>query len=94
MIRLAASHARNGMELALPIVDASGNSVYDAGTLLDAERIAKLPLYGVREIFIADPLLDDIPVNPSFHRSWRRRQPWRSRLCLRKPVWQIPLNPS
>ncbi|MCZ6539409.1 MAG: hypothetical protein O6922_06245, partial [Chloroflexi bacterium] len=64
MKRLAASHARNGMELAFPIVDASGNSVYDAGTRLDAERIAKLPLYGVREIFIADPLLDDIPVEP------------------------------
>ena len=64
MIRLAASHAQAGMELAIPIVDAFGNAVYDEGTQLTPEHIAKLPLYGVREIFIADPLLDDIPVEP------------------------------
>ncbi len=64
MIRLAASHARIGMELAFPIVDAFGNSVYEAGTHLEADHIARLPMYGVREIFINDPILDDIPVEP------------------------------
>lgn len=64
MIRLAASHARIGMELATPIVDAFGNSVCDAGTKLNEEHIAKLPMYGVREIFINDPVLDDVPVEP------------------------------
>ena len=64
MIRLAASHAQAGMELALPIVDAFGNAVYGEGTELTSEHIGKLPLYGIREIFIADPLLDDVPVEP------------------------------
>ena len=64
MIRLAASHARIGMELAFPIVDAFGNAVHDSGTRLDSDDIAKLPLYGIREIFISDPVLDDVPVEP------------------------------
>ena len=64
MIRLAASHARIGMELAFPIVDAFGNPVFEAGMQLGADHIAKLPLYGVREIFITDPVLDDVPVEP------------------------------
>ena len=64
MIRLAASHAQVGMELALPIVDAFGNAVYDEGEVLGKEHIAKLPMYGVREIFISDPRLDDVPVEP------------------------------
>jgi HD-GYP domain-containing protein (c-di-GMP phosphodiesterase class II) len=64
MIRLAASHAQAGMELAIPIVDAFGNAVYAEGTELTTEHIAKLPMYGVREIFIAAPLLDDVPVEP------------------------------
>ncbi|MCZ6539945.1 MAG: HD domain-containing protein [Chloroflexi bacterium] len=64
MIRLAASHARVGMELAFPIVDASGNSVYETGTPLSADQIEKLPMYGVREIFISDPVLDDVAVEP------------------------------
>lgn len=64
MIRLAASHARVGMKLASPIVDAFGNPVYDAGTHLESDHISKLPMYGVREIFITEPLLEDIPVEP------------------------------
>jgi hypothetical protein len=64
MIRLAASHAQTGMELALPIVDAFGNAVCDKGVALTAEHISKLPMYAVREIFINDPLLDDVPVEP------------------------------
>lgn len=64
MIRLAASHARIGMELAFPIVDAFGNSVCEAGTQLEADQISKLHMYGVREIFISDPILDDVPVEP------------------------------
>ena len=64
MIRLAASHAQTGMELALPIVDAFGNAVCDQGAELTNEHISKLPMYGVREIFINDPLLDDVPVEP------------------------------
>jgi len=64
MIRLAASHAQAGMELALGIVDAFGNSVCDQGTTLTPEHISKLPMYGVREIFVNEPLLDDIPVEP------------------------------
>ena len=64
MIRLAASHARIGMELAFPVVDAFGNSVCEVGTRLDADHIAKLPMYGIREIFINDPILDDVPVEP------------------------------
>lgn len=52
------------MELALPIVDAFGNAVYGEGNELTQEQIAKLPRYGVREIFITDPILDDVPVEP------------------------------
>jgi len=52
------------MELAFPIVDAFGNSVCDVGTRLNAEQIARLPMYGVREIFVNDPVLDDVPVEP------------------------------
>lgn len=64
MIRLGASHAQAGMELALPIVDAFGNAVCAQGTQLTSEHISKLPMYGVREIFVNDPLLDDVPVEP------------------------------
>jgi HD-GYP domain-containing protein (c-di-GMP phosphodiesterase class II) len=64
MIRLAASHAQPGMELALSIVDAFGNAVCQAGAQLTSEHISKLPMYGVREIFVADELLDDVPVEP------------------------------
>jgi hypothetical protein len=52
------------MELASPIVDAFGNPVYDVGTHLESDHISKLPMYGVREIFITEPLLEDVPVEP------------------------------
>ena len=64
MIRLAASHAQVGMELAMPIVDAFGNSVCDRGMELTSEHISKLPMFGVREIFVNDPILEDVPVEP------------------------------
>lgn len=64
MIRLATSHARSGMELSLPIVDAFGNEVIGENTVLDDDMINRLPMYGVREIFIDAPILEDVPVEP------------------------------
>ena len=52
------------MELAMAIVDAFGNAIYKEGTELTPEHIGKLPMHGVREIFVTNPLLDDIPVEP------------------------------
>jgi HD-GYP domain-containing protein (c-di-GMP phosphodiesterase class II) len=53
------------MVLARTVYDGGGMPVFQARTELTEERVAKLALYGVDELIIHDPLVDDVPVIPT-----------------------------
>ncbi len=82
------------MELAKSIVDAFGNAVCDEGTRLTSEHIAKLPMYGVHEIFVADSLLDDIPVEPLVPPELEAKASFALRIVLEEAGFATTIEPT
>ncbi|MEE8442244.1 MAG: HD domain-containing phosphohydrolase [Dehalococcoidia bacterium] len=64
MRRIASKYARPGMVLGRAVYDSSGLLVYQRNTTLDENNLSHLMAYGVGEILIEDPRVDDVPVQP------------------------------
>ena len=65
MRRLSSSNAVPGMVLGRTVFDSSGRAVCLEGEALDSGAVTRLSIYGIREVFIEDPRLQDIHVEPA-----------------------------
>jgi hypothetical protein len=64
MRRISAKHAKPGMTLTRPVYDNAGMLLFRQATVLEEPDVTKLTIYGVNEIIISDPRVDDVPVQP------------------------------
>jgi HD-GYP domain-containing protein (c-di-GMP phosphodiesterase class II) len=64
MLRISARYAKPGMVLRRPVYDNAGILLFDPLTTLDEGRIEKLVVYGVSELIVDDPRVEDVPVQP------------------------------
>ena len=66
MRRLAARYAKPGMVLSRSVYDSTGNPLFERGTELDKACITTLTVYGVNEIMVEDPRVQDVPASTMF----------------------------
>ncbi len=64
MRRISGHHAKVGMTLTRPVYDNAGMLLFHQATVLEEPDVSKLMIYGVNEIIISDPRVDDVPVQP------------------------------
>ena len=64
MRRISARYAKVGMVTGKPVYDARRNLLFDKNTELTKESLNTLKVYGVGEILIDDPRVDDVIVQP------------------------------
>jgi hypothetical protein len=64
MRRISAGHAKPGMKLTRPVYDNAGMLLFHQASVLGDDDVNKLLIYGVHEIIISDPRVDDVPVQP------------------------------
>lgn len=64
MRRIGARFAKPEMKLLRPVYDNSGLLLFERLTVLDEAKVGQLQVYGVREVIIDDPRVEDVPVQP------------------------------
>lgn len=64
MRRISARHAKPGMTLSRAVFDNAGMLLFERARVLKDPDVNSLMIYGVNEIIIFDPRVDDVPVQP------------------------------
>ncbi len=64
MRRVSGRYAKPGMVLGRPIYDSRGLILFERKTKLSEDDVQKLVLYGVSEVIVDDPRVEDVPVQP------------------------------